>query len=112
MSKILTSTWAVCVTLVVLLFIKWTDPTPIQSAKLTTFDSYQKFGQHFDSKSLVLLDLSDKALKKGGQWPWKRDYLGRVIVNAYRNGAALVVLQVVFAHKERLGGDEMFLKMI
>ena len=112
MSKILTSTWAVCVTLVVLLFIKWTDPTPIQSAKLTTFDSYQKFGQHFDSKSLVLLDLSDKALKKGGQWPWKRDYLGRVIVNAYKNGAALVVLQVVFAHKDRLGGDEMFLKMI
>ena len=35
-----------------------------------------------------------------------------MIVNAYRNGAALVVLQVVFAHKDRLGGDEMFLKMI
>ena len=112
MSKILTSTWAVCITLVILLLIKWTDPTPIQSAKLTTFDSYQKFGQHFDSKSLVLLDLSDKALKKGGQWPWKRDNLGRTIVNAYRNGAALVVLQVVFAHKDRLGGDEMFIKMI
>ena len=112
MSKILTSTWAVCITLVILLFIKWVDPTPIQSVKLTTFDSYQKFGKHFDSKSLVLLDLSDKALTKGGQWPWKRDNLGRVIVNAYRNGAALVVLQVVFAHKDRLGGDEMFLKMI
>ena len=112
MSKILTSTWAVCATLLILLLIKWTDPTPIQSAKLTTFDSYQKFGEHFDSRSLVLLDISDKALKKGGQWPWKRDYLGRVIVNAYRNGAALVVLQVVFAHKDRLGGDEMFLKMI
>ena len=112
MSKILTSTWAVCATLLILLLIKWTDPTPIQSAKLTTFDSYQKFGEHFDSRSLVLLDISDKALKKGGQWPWKRDNLGRVIVNAYRNGAALVVLQVVFAHKDRLGGDEMFLKMI
>ena len=112
MSKILTSTWAVCATLLILLLIKWADPTPIQSAKLTTFDSYQKFGEHFDSRSLVLLDISDKALKKGGQWPWKRDYLGRVIVNAYRNGAALVVLQVVFAHKDRLGGDEMFLKMI
>ena len=112
MSKILTSTWAVCLTLLILLLIKWTDPTPIQSAKLTTFDSYQKFGEHFDSRSLVLLDISDKALKKGGQWPWKRDYLGRVIVNAYRNGAALGGLQVVFAHKDRLGGDEMFLKMI
>ena len=112
MTKILTSTWAVCLTLVILLLIKWVDPTPIQSVKLTTFDSYQKFGEHLDSKSLILLDLSDKALTKGGQWPWKRDNLGRVIVNAYRNGAALVVLQVVFAHKDRLGGDEMFLKMI
>ena len=112
MSKILTSTWTVCSTLVILLLIKWVDPAPIQSVKLTTFDSYQKFGVHFDSKSLVLLDLSGKALTKGGQWPWKRDNLGRVIVNAYRNGAALVVLQVVFAHKDRLGGDEMFLKMI
>ena len=112
MSKILTSTWAVCITLVILLLIKWVDPTPIQSVKLTTFDSYQKFGKHFDSKSLILLDLSDDALKKQGQWPWKRDQVGRAIVNAYRNGAALVVLQVVFAHKDRLGGDEMFLKMI
>ena len=112
MSKILTSTWTVCITLVVLLFIKWVNPSPIQSAKLTTFDSYQSFGKHLDSKSLILLDLSDKALTKQGQWPWKRDQLGRAIVNAYRNGAALVVLQVVFAHKDRLGGDEMFLKMI
>ena len=112
MSKILTSKWAVCVTLLILLFIKWVDPTPIQSAKLTTFDSYQKFGKHFTSKSLILLDISDQALKSQGQWPWKRDIIGRAIVNAYRNGAALVVLQVVFAHKDRLGGDEMFLKMI
>ena len=98
--------------MLILLLIKWADPTPIQSAKLTTFDSYQKFGQHLDSKSLILLDISDDALTKSGQWPWKRDNIGRVIVNAYRNGAALVVLQVVFAHKDRLGGDEMFLKMI
>ena len=112
MTKILTSTWAVCLTLVILLLIKWVDPTPIQSVKLTTFDSYQKFGEHLDSKSLILLDLSDEALTKGGQWPWKRDNIGRVIIKAYRNGAALVVLQVVFAHKDRLGGDEMFLKMI
>ena len=112
MTKTLTSTWAVCITLLILLFIKWTDPAPIQSVKLTTFDSYQKFGKHLDSKSLILLDLSDNALTKQGQWPWKRDQVGRAIVNAYRNGAALVVLQVVFAHKDRLGGDEMFLKMI
>ena len=59
-----------------------------------------------------MLDISDEALNKQGQWPWKRDVLGRTIINAYKNGAALVFLNVVFVHKDRLGGDQMFLKMI
>ena len=36
-----------------------------------------------------MLDISDEALVKEGQWPWKRDKLGRAIINAYRNGAAV-----------------------
>ena len=104
--------WSIYLTLVVLLTIYLVNPVLLQIAKLNTFDSYQKFGTNYESKSLVLLDISDQALKKQGQWPWKRDLLGRTIINAYKNGAALVVLQVVFPYKDRLGGDEMFLKMI
>ena len=111
MSKF-TSTWAVVVSVVILLCLKLYNPLPLQTLQLKTFDFYQKFGNSYESKSLVLLDISDEALKKQGQWPWKRDIIGRVIVNAYRNGAALVFLNVVFVHKDRLGGDEMFLKMI
>ena len=107
-----TSTWAVVVSVVILLCLKLYNPLPLQTLQLKTFDLYQKFGNSYESKSLVLLDISDEALKKQGQWPWKRDIIGRVIVNAYKNGAALVFLNVVFVHKDRLGGDEMFLKMI
>ena len=111
MSKF-TSTWAVVVSVVILLCLKLYNPLPLQTLQLKTFDLYQKFGNSYESKSLVLLDISDEALKKQGQWPWKRDIIGRAIVNAYKNGAALVFLNVVFVHKDRLGGDEMFLKMI
>ena len=111
MSKF-TSTWAVVVSVVILLCLKLYNPLPLQTLQLKTFDLYQKFGTNYQSKSLVLLDISDEALKKQGQWPWKRDIIGRAIVNAYKNGAALVFLNVVFVHKDRLGGDEMFLKMI
>ena len=111
MSKF-TSTWAVVVSVVILLGFKVYNPLPLQTLELKTFDLYQKFGNNYESKSLVLLDISDEALTKEGQWPWKRDKLGRAIVNAYRNGAALVFLNVVFVHKDRLGGDEKFLKMI
>ena len=107
-----TSTWAVVVSVIILLGLKFYNPLPLQTLQLKTFDLYQKFGNNYQSKSLVLLDISDEALKKQGQWPWKRDILGRAIIKAYQNGAALVFLNVVFVHKDRLGGDEMFLKMI
>ena len=107
-----TSTWAVVVSVIILLGLKVYNPLPLQTLQLKTFDLYQKFGNNYQSKSLILLDISDKALNKQGQWPWKRDILGRTIINAYKNGAALVFLNVVFVHKDRLGGDEMFLKMI
>ena len=107
-----TSTWAVVVSVIILLGLKVYNPLPLQTLQLKTFDLYQKFGNNYKSKSLVMLDISDEALNKQGQWPWKRDILGRTIINAYKNGAALVFLNVVFVHKDRLGGDEMFLKMI
>ena len=107
-----TSTWAVVVSVIILLGLKVYNPLPLQTLELKTFDLYQKFGNNYKSKSLVMLDISDQALNKEGQWPWKRDKLGRTIINAYKNGAALVFLNVVFVHKDRLGGDQMFLKMI
>jgi len=112
MMRFIPKNWLVYITLALLFGIYLLNPILLQTARLNTFDFYQNFGKHYDSKSLILLDISDTALEKQGQWPWKRDVLGRTIVNAYKNGAALVVLQVVFAHKDRLGGDEMFLKMI
>ena len=90
-----TSTWAVVVSVIILLGLKVYNPLPLQTLQLKTFDLYQKFGNNYKSKSLVMLDISDEALNKQGQWPWKRDVLGRTIINAYKNGAALVVLQVV-----------------
>jgi class 3 adenylate cyclase/CHASE2 domain-containing sensor protein len=107
-----TSTWAVVVSVIILLALKVYNPIPLQTLQLKTFDLYQKFGNNYQSKSLVLIDISDDSLGLYGQWPWKRDQLGRAIIKAYQNGAALVFLNVVFVHKDRLGGDEMFLKMI
>ena len=112
MIKKINKIWSVILVFGVLLSTYLANPNLLQSTKLNVFDSYQVFGENYKSKSLILLDISDAALKKQGQWPWKRDVIGRTIINAYQNGAALVVLQVVFPHKDRLGGDDIFLKMI
>jgi adenylate cyclase len=107
-----TTRWAACVTALLLVILYLSNPILIQKARLSTFDYYQTFGTNYESKSIVLLNISDAALKKQGQWPWKRDVIGRTVINAYKNGAALVFVNLVFVHKDRLGGDEMFLKMI
>ena len=112
MIKLLTNKWSVWMIALILIIIYISNPVLIQKTRLSALDNYQNFGNNYESKSLVLLDISDEALVKSGQWPWKRDLLGRTIINAYKNGAALVFLNVVFVHKDRLGGDEMFLKMI
>ena len=105
MKKLLTSTWAVCLTALILIITYISNPVLIQKTRLSTLDNYQTFGNNYESKSLILLDISDAALKKQGQWPWKRDAIGRAVINAYKNGAALVFVNLVFVHKDRLGGD-------
>jgi len=112
MIKLLTNKWSVWVLALVLIILYISNPVLLQKTRLSALDNYQIFGNNYQSKSLVLLDISDAALKKQGQWPWKRDVIGRTVINAYKNGAALVFVNLVFVHKDRLGGDEMFLKMI
>ena len=112
MIKLLTNKWSVWVLALILLIIYVSNPILLQKTRLSALDNYQSFGNNYESKSLILLDISDAALKKQGQWPWKRDVIGRTVINAYKNGAALVFVNLVFVHKDRLGGDEMFLKMI
>jgi len=112
MIKLLTNKWSVWVLALILVIIYVSNPILLQKTRLSALDNYQSFGNNYESKSLILLDISDAALKKQGQWPWKRDVIGRTVINAYKNGAALVFVNLVFVHKDRLGGDEMFLKMI
>ena len=90
MSKF-TSTWAVVVSVIILLGLKVYNPLPLQTLQLKTFDLYQKFGDNYQSKSLVLLDISDEALNKQGQWPWKRDVIAQVISNLRQSGAGVIM---------------------
>ena len=45
-----TSTWAVVVSVIILLALKVYNPIPLQTLQLKTFDLYQKFGNNINQK--------------------------------------------------------------
>ena len=84
------------------------DPYPVEVIRLKGLDYYQRQQEINVSDSISIIEIDEYSLEEYGQWPWKRDIISSGIEKAYANGAALVVLPILFAEEDRLGGDEIF----
>ena len=84
------------------------DPYPVEILRLKGLDYYQKTQNTKTSDLFTIIEIDEASLEKYGQWPWKRDVLSHYIEKAYYNGAGLVVLPILFAEEDRLGGDKTF----
>ena len=84
------------------------DPYPVEILRLKGLDYYQKTQNTKTSDLFTIIEIDEASLEKYGQWPWKRDVLSHYIEKAYYHGAGLVVLPILFAEEDRLGGDKTF----
>lgn len=50
---------------------------------------------------VVIVDVDERSLSTVGQWPWRRDVVGRLIERLRAMGAAVVALDVIFAEPDR-----------
>jgi adenylate cyclase len=57
------------------------------------------------SDRVVIVDVDDRSLKKEGQWPWRRDVIGRLVESIRSRGAAIVALDVMFPEVDRFEGS-------
>ena len=55
-------------------------------------------GQH-----VVIVDVDDRSLSTIGQWPWRRDVVGRLITRLRDAGASAIALDIIFAESDRYG---------
>ncbi len=55
-------------------------------------------------KQVVIVDVDERSLATIGQWPWRRDLIGRLISRLRDLGASVVALDVVFAEADRYEG--------
>jgi adenylate cyclase len=103
--KILTHWTIAFVTLFVLTFIGLQDPQVKEILRLKGFDLLLQSEKKEVSQDIGVITIDEKAIEKYGQWPWKRDVLAEVINQLREAEVGIIVLPILFAEEDRLGGD-------
>ena len=98
--------------LLALVFLRIQDSYPIEVLRLKGLDYYQRTQEKTKSENIVVIEIDEKSLEDRGQWPWPRQELAEGIKKAFENEAAVVVLPIIFAEKDRLGGDSKFVETL
>ena len=103
--KILTHWTIAFVTLFVITFIGLQDPQIKEILRLKSFDLLLQSEPKEISQDIAVVTIDEKAIEKYGQWPWKRDVLADVINQLREAEVGIIVLPILFAEEDRLGGD-------
>jgi adenylate cyclase len=105
--------WIVSI-LVILIFcgIRFSDPWFLGMVRLKALDQHQRTQQETITDKIITVEIDNDSVREYGQWPWARDKLATDIETLYRMGAGIVVLPILFADEDRLGGDEQFNEML
>jgi adenylate cyclase len=99
-----TSARALCVVLLVaLLFLRVTNPLPLEELRLRAFDIFQVIKPRVAAlRPVVIVDIDEASLRKLGQWPWPRTRVADLITSLTKLGAAAIAFDIVFAEPDRL----------
>jgi adenylate cyclase len=95
---------ALCLCLLVaLVFLRVSDPAPLQELRARVFDLYQVIKPRVRKiKPVVIVDIDEKSLKALGQWPWPRTQVADLINRLTKMGAAVIAFDIIFAEPDRL----------
>ena len=99
-----TSARALCVVLLfALLFLRVTNPLPLEELRLRAFDIFQVIKPRVATlRPVVIVDIDEASLRKLGQWPWPRTLVADLITRLTRLGAAAIAFDIVFSEPDRL----------
>jgi len=91
--------------LIALLFLKYTEPWPVEFLRLKTFDYYQQIKPReippVAQKPVTIIDIDEASLTEIGQWPWPRTVIAKLIQNSMKMGAQQMAFDIVFSEPDR-----------
>ena len=104
MKKILLSPWTALLTLAVILSIRISDPTFVESVRLRYFDTLI-INKAPSQNNIYTVNIDEATLDVAGQWPLPRSEYAKIIADLYNRNAGLVVLNILMPEQDRTGGD-------
>jgi len=103
--KLLLSPWLALITLLILLGIRVSDPSFIESVRLRYFDTLISSKPVTQSKQVHVVNIDDASIERLGQFPFPRSQYANLIEDLYSRGAGLVVFNLFMPDVDRFGKD-------
>jgi adenylate cyclase len=105
--KLLLSPWTALATLALIIGVRATDPTFVESVRLRYFDTLI-VSKEITQNNIITVNIDEDSLSKYGQWPLPRGEYGKIIEELYKKNAGLVVFNVLMPNPDRSGQDDRF----
>ena len=92
----------VAILIILIIFIKFFDPSFIRKISNINYDSYQSFFQtDFTQNNIRIIDIDDRSLQEVGQFPWRRDRLATILENLTYANPKVIAFDIFFSEKDR-----------
>jgi adenylate cyclase len=111
LKKILLSPWTALFTLILILGIRYIDPSFVESVRLRYFDQLV-LSQPTKDIPVHTVNIDELALDKYGQFPFPRATYGKIIQDLYDRNAGLVVFNVLMPEADRFNQDAQLAQVL
>ena len=108
MTKFFTHWTFAFVTLFILSYIGWQDPTIKETLRLKSFDLLIQSQEKTLSEDIIIVEIDEKAIEMYGQYPFNRSVYADLIIKLREANAGIILFPILFSEEDRQGGDEYF----
>ena len=105
MKKLLLSPWLALITLAILLGIRVSDPSFVESVRLRYLDTLITSKPVTQSTQVHVVNIDDTSIERLGQFPFPRSQYANIIEDLYQRNAGIVVFNIFMPDADRFGRD-------
>ena len=105
MKKILLSPWTAILTLILMVCIRISDPSFVESVRLRYFDQLITSKGTSVSQQVQVVNIDDETIRQKGQFPFPRREYAKLVSDIYSRNAGLVVFNIYMPESDRFGQD-------